>query len=99
MSALSEIGLADSWGMNQREFGQRVYRLRMARKWTQEVCADRATISVRTLKMIEAYRIQPTIDTVQKLVVAFRCSWEDLLGAPSCPLSIFKAPRSKNAQA
>jgi len=31
-----------------------VYRLRMAKKWTQEVCSARAGIGCRTLQMIEA---------------------------------------------
>ncbi|WP_424087802.1 helix-turn-helix domain-containing protein [Pseudomonas sp.] len=69
--------------MVAREFGQKVYRLRMARKWTQEVCSGRAGISVRTLQMIESYSLKrPTIETAQKLAIAFRCSWEDLLGKP-----------------
>ena len=67
-------------GVDNRDFGQRVYRLRMAKKWTQEVCSARAGIGCRTLQMIEAYRVRPTLDTVRKLAVAFRCSWDDLLG-------------------
>ena len=68
--------------MDVRNFGQRVYRLRMARKWTQVRCATRAKISIGTLQMIEAYKVRPTVDTVRKLAVAFRCSWDDLLGKP-----------------
>jgi transcriptional regulator with XRE-family HTH domain len=68
--------------MEVREFGQKVYRLRMARKWTQVRCATRAQISIGTLQMIEAHKVRPTVDTVRKLAVAFRCSWDDLLGKP-----------------
>ena len=69
--------------MDAREFGQRVYRLRMAKKWTQVACATRAGISIGTIQMIEAYKVKPTVETVQKLAIAFRCSWEDLLGHPN----------------
>jgi transcriptional regulator with XRE-family HTH domain len=69
-------------GMNPREFGQRVYAQRMKKKWTQIMCADRAAISLRNLRMIESYQSSPTLSTVQKLVVAFGCSWDDLLGKP-----------------
>jgi transcriptional regulator with XRE-family HTH domain len=69
--------------MDSRDFGQRVYRLRMAKKWTQEVCSARAGISCRTLQMIEAYRLkQPTVETTRKLAVAFKCAWDDILGKP-----------------
>ena len=66
--------------MDVRDFGQRIYRLRLARKWTQVGCATRAQISIGTLQMIEAHKVQPTVDTVRKLALAFGCSWEDLLG-------------------
>ena len=66
--------------MDVRDFGQRVYRLRLARKWTQVGCATRAQVSIGTLQMIEAYKVRPTVDTVRKLAVALGCSWEDLLG-------------------
>jgi len=69
--------------MTAKEFGQRVYRLRMAKGWTQEVCAGRATITTRTLQKIESYRLEkPQVEIVRKLAVAFRCSWDDLLGKP-----------------
>lgn len=74
--------------MNPKEFGQRVYRLRMKKGWTQAMCADRAGISLRNLRMIESYLSSPTLTTVQKLAVAFGCSWEDLLGHPSGKISI-----------
>lgn len=75
--------------MDAREFGQKVYRLRMARKWTQVACANRAQISIGTLQMIEAYKVRPTVVTVRKLAAAFHCSWEDLLG-PVCAPSVRK---------
>lgn len=78
-------------GMDAREFGQRVYRLRQARKWTQVACTNRAKISICTLQMIEAYRVRPTVATVQKLAKAFHCSWEDILGPVNTPQSINKA--------
>jgi transcriptional regulator with XRE-family HTH domain len=69
--------------MTSREFGQRVYKMRMAKKWTQEVCAGRAGITSRTLQKIESFRLeQPRVEIVRKLAIAFRCSWEDLLGKP-----------------
>jgi DNA-binding XRE family transcriptional regulator len=71
-------------GMTPKEFGQRVYNLRRAKNWSQEVCAERAGISVRTLQMIESYSLKrPTVETTERLAAAFRCSWEDLLGKPS----------------
>ena len=76
-------GLHDAFGMNPRDFGQRVYRLRMDRQWTQVMCADRVGISLRNLRMIETYKSSPTLETVEKLAAAFRCSWEDLLGSPT----------------
>lgn len=76
--------------MDARDFGQRVYRLRMARKWTQVSCAIQAQISIGTLQMIEAYKVSPTVDTVRKLAAAFGCSWEDLLGPVNCPESVRK---------
>ncbi len=67
--------------MTAREFGQRVYNLRMTKSWTQEVCAGLAGLSVRTLQKIEAHEMtHPPVETVRKLRIAFRCSWEDLLG-------------------
>lgn len=74
--------------MDARQFGQKVYRLRMAKKWTQIACARRAGISIGTMQMIEAYKVRPTVETVQKLAKAFKCNWEDLLGPVSCPDSI-----------
>jgi len=68
--------------MDARAFGQKVYRLRMAKKWTQVGCATRAGISIGTMQMIEAYKVQPTVDTIRKLALAFKCSWDDLLGKP-----------------
>jgi transcriptional regulator with XRE-family HTH domain len=69
--------------MTPQEFGQKIYRLRMAKQWSQEICSARAGISVRTLQMIESYRLKrPTVETTRKLAVAFKCSWEDLLGKP-----------------
>lgn len=74
--------------MDARQFGQKVYRLRMAKKWTQVALATRAQISIGTLQMIEAYKVRPTVDTVQKLANALNCSWESLLGPVKCPDSV-----------
>jgi transcriptional regulator with XRE-family HTH domain len=75
--------------MTSREFGQRVYRLRMAKGWTQEVCAGRGGLSTRTLQKIEAYRMnKPPVETVRKLAEAFRCDWKELLGPVDCPVSV-----------
>jgi transcriptional regulator with XRE-family HTH domain len=69
--------------MTPREFGQRVYKLRMGKHWTQEVLAGRAGITVRTLQKIEAHQmLDVPVSTVRKLAAAFCCSWEDLLGQP-----------------
>jgi transcriptional regulator with XRE-family HTH domain len=65
--------------MNLRDFGQRVYRFRMAKKWTQDVCADRAGICVRTLQKVEGYKGAPAVDTVERLAEVFGCSFEELL--------------------
>jgi len=71
---------SDSFRVTPKAFGQNVYRLRMAKKLTQAVLADRASISRRHLQMIEAGRVNPTIAMVGKLGTIFRCSWDDLLG-------------------
>jgi len=80
--------------MDVRDFGQRVYRLRLARKWTQVGCATRAQVSIGTLQMIEAYKVRPTVDTVRKLAMAFGCSWEDLLGPVRCPESFARKKKT-----
>lgn len=54
------------------------------------MCADRAGISLRNLRMIESHLSSPTLATVQKLAVAFDCSWEDLLGPVGCLESVRK---------
>jgi transcriptional regulator with XRE-family HTH domain len=81
--------------MNPREFGQRVYRLRMEKKWTQVMCADRVGISLRNLRMIESYLSSPTLETVEKLAAAFGCSWNDLLGMPEGKVSFDKHAKAK----
>ncbi len=68
--------------MERRAFGQRVYRLRRLKGWTQEICVEKVGIGIRTLQMIESYRVEPTIDTVRKLAHAFGCGWRELLGKP-----------------
>lgn len=82
--------------MDAKDFGQRVYRFRMEKGWSQELCSARAGISIRTLQMIESYSVMPTIETAGKLAVAFSCAWEDLLGPPSSvafvPMAIAAAP-------
>ena len=80
--------------MDVRDFGQRVYRLRQAKKWTQVGCATRAQISIGTLQMIEAYKVRPTVDTVRKLAIAFGCSWEDLLGPVRRPESVARKKKA-----
>lgn len=75
--------------MTPQEFGQRVYRLRMARGWTQQMCADRSELTTRTIQKIESYRMANVpAETVRKLAVGFACTWNDLLGPVVCPESI-----------
>jgi transcriptional regulator with XRE-family HTH domain len=65
----------------------------MARNWTQEMCADRAGMSVRTIQKIEAYEMEhPPVDTVSKLLVAFHCTWDELLGTPQATISAASMP-------
>jgi transcriptional regulator with XRE-family HTH domain len=69
--------------MTPQEFGQKVYKLRMAKGWTQEKCCLRAGISVRTLQVIEEHAMKsPSVATVRKLARAFKCDWPDLIGKP-----------------
>ena len=70
----------DLLGMDAREFGRRVYALRMKKGWTQDMCADRAGISLKNLRLIETHRSSPKVETVEKLGRAFGCDWDDLLG-------------------
>jgi transcriptional regulator with XRE-family HTH domain len=76
--------------MTPKEFGQRLYRLRMEKGWTQEELAERAEITSRTIQRMESYRILPSVETLAKLVVALCCSWEDLLGPINCPASVIR---------
>jgi transcriptional regulator with XRE-family HTH domain len=68
--------------VKNRALGQNVHRMRTARRINQVAFADRAGISRTQLQYIEAGKVDPTLKTLRKLVVAFRCSWDDLLGKP-----------------
>jgi transcriptional regulator with XRE-family HTH domain len=59
------------------------------------MCSDRAGISLRNLRMIESYKSSPTLETVEKLAAAFRCSWDDLLGSPQGSISFDSNVKSK----
>jgi transcriptional regulator with XRE-family HTH domain len=68
--------------VKDKTLGQNVCKLRTKRRINQIAFADRAGISRRQLQTIEAGQVDPTLKTLRKLVTAFRCSWDDLLGKP-----------------
>ena len=62
-----------------RELGGNVRRLRVSLDLTQERLAERAGLTARTLRRIEAGEINLLITTVARLRAALNCSWPELM--------------------
>ena len=62
-----------------RRFGANLRRERNARGLTQEKLAELADLNIRTVRKIEAGRINILITTVIRLRQALTCSWDKLL--------------------
>jgi len=60
--------------------GQNIRRLRHDRGWSQNDLSTRTGIKVGHISTLEKDRGNPTLDTLQRLVRAFECSWDTLLG-------------------
>ncbi len=64
----------------RRKFGRRIYKLRIAKGWTQEQLAEYADIAVRHVQRLEGKNPSPVkIDTIEKLARAFKISCSKLL--------------------
>ncbi len=59
--------------------GRNISRIRAARGLTQEKLAERADMDRRSLQRMEAGSWNMTIDYLDRLRRALRCSWADLL--------------------
>jgi transcriptional regulator with XRE-family HTH domain len=66
--------------VNLKAFGQNVYRSRMALKMSQEQFAEAINVSRTYLQTIEAGKGNPTIQVVDRIKKACKCSWDDILG-------------------
>lgn len=62
-----------------REIGLRLRRLREGRNLSREQLAEAADISVQFLADIETGRKGMTVQTLRKLVLALRCSADELI--------------------
>jgi len=60
--------------------GRNVCRLRLKSEMTQEELAEHANIDRRYVQRIEAGTANPGIDIIDRIRIAFRCGWEELLG-------------------
>jgi len=58
---------------------QNIVKLRMARRLTQEMLAEKAEISHRYLQSLEAGQKQPGINVVVRLRNGLECTWDELL--------------------
>jgi transcriptional regulator with XRE-family HTH domain len=54
----------------------------MALGMTQDELCERADVSRTYVQYIEAGKANPSIQTVERIRKALKCSWEDLLGKP-----------------
>ena len=59
--------------------GGNVRRLRVARKLTQERLAELVGVNPRTVQKIEAGRLNILVTTLERLKVALKCDWDELM--------------------
>jgi transcriptional regulator with XRE-family HTH domain len=62
-----------------KKFGSNVARLRSKLHMTQEVLAEKASISTRYVQDLEAGFYAPTVFLVDDIRHALGCEWDDLL--------------------
>ncbi len=63
-------------------FGERLYKERMKREWTQQYLADKAGLRRVAIARLENKYNDPSLASLRKLCSAFNCSWNTLLGKP-----------------
>ena len=56
-----------------------VRSLRVARKLSQERLAERVGVNPRTVQKIEAGKLNVLAITLERLKVALKCNWDDLM--------------------
>ena len=59
--------------------GGNVRRLRVARKLTQEALAEVVGVNPRTVQKIEAGKLNVLATTLERLKVALKCDWDELM--------------------
>ena len=59
--------------------GGNVRRLRVARKLTQEALAELVGVNPRTVQKIEAGKLNILATTLERLKVALKCDWDELM--------------------
>ena len=59
--------------------GGNVRRLRVARKLTQEALAEVVGVNPRTVQKIEAGKLNILATTLERLKVALKCDWDELM--------------------
>ncbi len=62
-----------------KDFGRNLRKVRMARKLTLEIVAERADLNIRTLQRFEAGTSNVLLTTVIRLQRAIGCSWNELM--------------------
>jgi transcriptional regulator with XRE-family HTH domain len=65
-------------GQLKKQFGQRVKRVRLAAKITQERLADSVGVTIETISNIERGVYGPSFDTLEKLATALDTQVRDL---------------------
>lgn len=65
--------------------GGNVRRLRVAKKLTQERLAEQVSVNTRTIQKIEAGRLNVLATTLERLRLALKCDWEELMDDSSKP--------------
>lgn len=63
--------------------GGNVRRLRVARKLTQEALAEVVGVNPRTVQKIEAGKLNILATTLERLKVALKCDWDELMDSAS----------------
>ena len=66
-----------------KDFGRNLRKVRMAKKLTLEIVAERADLNIRTLQRFEAGTSNVLITTVIRLQRAIGCSWNELMSGAS----------------
>ena len=66
--------------LNPRTIGDRVRKLRKAENKSQEMLAEMADTSTRTICNIETGMVLPSLQTLTNIADSLECSLDDLIG-------------------